>query len=425
MLPVLHCLFLFWSATFLVLPNVHLIIPALLSIAGLFLARGVMNQPPITDPDLRASWKAMLLGFATFALSGLFLNVYHGEVDGGAYERLLPFLLIPAFAFTIRAGAWTPLAWIIAICLGAVISAGYAVYEVMMVPGMRAEGGTGNAIKFGNGAVVLASFCLLSAQLYPFKKNPLTWRIGLLTAAALAVLASLLSGSKGGWIALIVVAIGAAYNLGHQKSLVQRTGFAAAVVVAFLAAGLLAPSSLVRDRIAASFIGAMHWANSDGEVSEGSTSLRFKLWELGLQIFAEHPLLGAGLSGKRERWEALVAADPAREFIGSNTSAHNDFIEVLSEGGVVGAAGLALLYLGVWLAFWRLRHHQDSAILALARIGLMLVPIYLIFGLTVSVTGINFFRSIFITFSVTLLAFISVHQFQLENDKSSRQRGVD
>jgi O-antigen ligase len=424
-MPVLHGLLLFWSATFLVIPNFHLFIPALLSLAGLFLARRVMRRSPVTDPDLRASWKAMLFGFAAFVLSGLCMNIYHGEVDGGAYERLLPFLLLPALAFTIRAGAWTPLAWMAAICLGSVMAAVYAVYDVTQSAGMRAQGATGDAIKFGNGAVVIATFCLLTTHLYPFEKHRIAWRIGLLSAAATAVFASLLSGSKGGWVALVVVAIAAGYTLGRRRSLLQRTGFAGAVLGTLLAVGFFAPSSLVRDRIAVSVNGAMLWVTSNGEVSDGSASLRFKLWELGLQIFAEHPIVGAGLSGKRERWDALVAVDPAREFIGVNTSAHNDFIEVLSEGGVVGAAGLALLYLGVWLAFWRLRHHQDSAILALARIGLMLVPIYLIFGLTVSVTGINFFRSIFITFSVTLLAFISVRQFQLENDETSRQRGMD
>jgi hypothetical protein len=38
----------------------------------------------------------------------------------------------------------------------------------------------------------------------------------------------------------------------------------------------------------------------------------------------------------------------------------------------------------------------------------LMVPMYLEFGLSVSVFGINVFRSVFVTFSVVLLAFITV-----------------
>lgn len=163
----------------------------------------------------------------------------------------------------------------------------------------------------------------------------------------------------------------------------------------------------MRDRITSGLDGALHWMQTDGEVTEGSVSLRFELWSLGLRIFSEHPLIGAGVEGKDARWSELVATEPAYVPIGALTSADSDLIDALAIGGLLGAAGQVLAYLGAGLAFWRWRHHPDPATLALARMGLFLVAAYLIFGLSVSVFGINIFRALFATFTVTLLAFLT------------------
>ena len=70
--------------------------------------------------------------------------------------------------------------------------------------------------------------------------------------------------------------------------------------------------------------------------------------------------------------------------------------------------GLLAGYVGVWMAFWLWRRHEDAQIKTLSTIGLLLVLMYLEFGLTVSVFGINVFRSVFVTLAVVLLAFITV-----------------
>lgn len=75
---------------------------------------------------------------------------------------------------------------------------------------------------------------------------------------------------------------------------------------------------------------------------------------------------------------------------------------------MVGALAVLTAYLGVWLAFWRWRSHADLQIKTLATIGLLLPPMYLEFGLTVSVFGTNVFRSVFVMLSVSLLALMAV-----------------
>lgn len=403
-----HGLFLLGTALLLVVPDIYFAAPALLSVAGLVFARFIGASAPITDPALRASWSTLIGGFFAFAVCGLLLNLLHGETDPGAYERLFPFLLFPAMAWTIRAGDWSAHPWLAALGLAALLAGAHAAWEFLTDPAIRATGATGNAIKFGHSAVILAAFCTLAAILWPFPNRPALWRAGLLAAALAAAQASLLSGSKGGWPVLLLVILLAAYTLARRRSLWQRHAFAALTLAALVVLGLLAPASMVRDRIASGVNGAIHWVESGGEVTEGSVSLRFELWSLGLRIFGEHPMVGAGIEGKDARWAELVATDPGHAVIGPLTSADNDMIDALANGGVVGGLSLLLCLCCTWLAFWRWRHHADAQILTLARMGLILVAAYALFGLSVSVFGINIFRAIFVAFAVTLLAFISV-----------------
>jgi O-antigen ligase len=86
----------------------------------------------------------------------------------------------------------------------------------------------------------------------------------------------------------------------------------------------------------------------------------------------------------------------------------------LKGGGILGMFGLLAGYVGVWLAFWAWRRHADPEIKALSTIGLLLVPLYLEFGLSVSVFGINVFRSVFVTLAVILLAMIMVRLSSLK-----------
>lgn len=408
MMQSLQLFFLLGTALFLVVPALHLSIPAALSLVGLFLRSRAIRITPIHSPDLRTSWLVLLGGFWIYVSCGLFLNLIHGEVESGVYERFIPFILIPAIAWTLRAGAWNPQNWIISIGFGSIAAGLYAFYEFSSASFIRAEGATGNAIKFGNGAVMLAAFCAFALINYPFNRSKVLYQLFLSVSMVSAVVASFLSGSKGGWLALILLAIFASILVTKGRSSWHRSGMMISALILLTAGASIAPRSLVYDRLLQGAEAASSWFETDGEVTDGSVSLRFKLWSLGLTIFSENPLLGAGHEARTARWSELVSADPAKEIIGLNTSAHNDFIEVLAEGGILGALSLVSIFCGTWLAFWKWRNHADPAIATLSWMGLFLVPMYVSFGLTVSVTGINFFRTIFVTTSVVLLSFITV-----------------
>lgn len=116
------------------------------------------------------------------------------------------------------------------------------------------------------------------------------------------------------------------------------------------------------------------------------TSTRLQLWRTGLAIFTEHPWLGAGVG--QFSWNAyvLVGAQPDGTFIGRAEHAHNLFIHLLAEFGIV--APLLMLCLGIrwWLAFvrptWSPAHVWIAAVLLILGVHSQLeYPLWYVFFL--------------------------------------------
>ena len=111
-------------------------------------------------------------------------------------------------------------------------------------------------------------------------------------------------------------------------------------------------------------------ANVSGErlFREASgTSQRLQLWRTGLAIFTEHPWLGAGIGQFPYYAYLTVGARPDGTYLGGGEHAHNLFIQLLSEFGVLALILAVILGGRWWLGFirqeWRATHWWIAAIL--------------------------------------------------------------
>ncbi|MFM2074270.1 MAG: hypothetical protein RJB34_575 [Pseudomonadota bacterium] len=407
---------LFWvsPALTLVVPSGHFVGPFFMALAGLFYWRQARLHTPVLDPVLKMSWRWMLGGFGCLVVFGVGLALWHSN-HAGHYEMYVPFILFPAIAWLVRAGGWKAEPWLLALALGSLLAFIYAAYQVFGLGMARAEGATGNPIPFGNTAIVLCGVALVAGVMFPFEGTHARWkRMFVVAGGAAGAGTSLLSGSKGGWMSLFIIGLTVAYLATQHWPVWRRHLTAVAVVAALLTAGLLAPSHVVKDRVVLGLQGGWHWVKT-GQVIETSVGMRLEIWRLSLKVIAEKPWLGHGSVGAHQRWDELSqqpgASPELSQLHQSNkkfVSSENELIGALQGGGVLGALGLLMGYLGVWLAFWRWRNHPDAEVKTLSTIGLLLVPMYLEFGLSVAVFGINVFRSVFVTLAVGLLVLISV-----------------
>lgn len=153
----------------------------------------------------------------------------------------------------------------------------------------------------------------------------------LAVVAGLATLVALmLTFSRSGFVAAAAVLALAVLQIRPRWK-------AAAALVAMVVVGYAATPRIYHDRI------------RSVTLTDESLRLRYGIWEKGLEMAASRPVLGVGI-GTFAAHYGRVAPPPPR-------SAHNVFVEVLAEMGVVGLA--AYLWL-LGAAFRRLRRVAAS-----------------------------------------------------------------
>jgi O-antigen ligase len=169
-------------------------------------------------------------------------------------------------------------------------------------------------------------------------------------------IALVLANSRGGVLAMIMQVIVAVLLLTSVRSLsenyqLQRIAQSALLRTALLivlAVGVVLGTLWVGgDRLATNFEGASSEFTAD-TLRQGVS--RNEIWRATLKMFAAHPIAGVGLGGY---WIGITAYHDAS---GSMTpqEAHNDYLELLSSGGVIGFA------IGIWFVVALIRKAREN-----------------------------------------------------------------
>lgn len=166
-----------------------------------------------------------------------------------------------------------------------------------------------------------------------------------------------LSNSRGGILAMLAQVILAALLLLKTTSLKLA-------VAAVLVAGVLFGTIWVGgERLVTSFTAA----GSELTTTDRDGASRNEIWRATVKMFAAHPVLGTGLGAY---WIGITAYHDASGVL-TPQEAHNDYLELLSSGGVAGLA------LGIWFAVIVIRLarnnlNTDTGFIRAIRIGSVL-----------------------------------------------------
>ena len=155
--------------------------------------------------------------------------------------------------------------------------------------------------------------------------------------------ALVLANSRGGVLAMITQIVIAALLFTRAQSVALR-----AVLLVVLLVGIVFGTLWVGgDRLASNFEGASSEFTSD-TLRQGAS--RNEIWRATLKMFAAHPILGVGLGGY---WIGITAYHDASGLM-TPQEAHNDYLELLSSGGVIGFA------LGIWFVVMVVKEARAS-----------------------------------------------------------------
>ncbi len=314
-------------------------------------------------------------------LQGLLWSLDTGPHPGLASpEPLLKYVGALACLAFLMAAPPRPQALWAGLAVGGVGSGILALVETAGLGLERAHGFT-NAIQYGNLSLLLGLMALV-VLLTTWVQLSTLQRGWLAAGAALGLLGSMLSQTRGSWVTLLLVAPMLALVL-------TRRGMGRRVFGAALAVGLSGALAwpFVHTELQKRVESASNEVNAYVERHDAVSSIgqRLEHWRLAARMAAERPLLGWGgdYQGEMQRQVSAGLADP---FVLKFSHAHNEWLDMAARRGLVGVF-LLLLYLLVpaWL-FWPARAQADDALgptrLALSLVGLLLPLGYFGFGLT-------------------------------------------
>lgn len=367
------------------LPALALWVPSGYSYGALVLLLGALWFAPVwlrRRPEGRTLGLALLLlgmGGMWFLLS---LDMGFGHWDKGLKWMLGALCLLFTTSYPPR-----PKAFIMGLPIGCIGMGALALWQTLGLGMARATGYT-NAIQWGNLALLLA--CLTAVPLVVFwRENRWLWRVLMGLAIGLGVAASLLSQSRGGWLALVgVLALWLllAWRIRPRLFVPLLGGAAGLLLVLALVLGL---TPRFKERI------GLATAEISGYMDTGkeNTSLGIRLGQYRLiaQLIPQKPWLGWGAHGFVTEMQRRVEAGEYGPEMMHFPQIHNDFLDVWVKVGILGVLLQATLFAWVLAMFWpsraRLgRYAEDSTpwrnALALRVMGCVMPVAYLAFGMS-------------------------------------------
>lgn len=276
--------------------------------------------------------------------------------------------------------------------------------------GLERVGGYTNAIQWGNLALLLA--CLALVCMAVFWRQCSWWWRSLMGLAVLAgVGASLLSQSRGGWLAL-----GLVFPVWLiQVRQIRPRLFGRLLVVSAALAVALAVVLAATPRFSARIGQAEAEISGYFDTGNAGTSLGVRLdqYRLVAQMIPEKPWLGWGAHGFVEEMHRRVARGEFEPMMVHYPQIHNDFLDVWVKVGILGVLLQAVLFACVLYLFWpspgRLRPWpEDSAgwrmALALRMMGSLMPVMFLMFGMSQPFFNHNSGIMVFVFYTIVLWA---------------------
>jgi O-antigen ligase len=325
----------------------------------------------------RLEWRLPLL-LAAAALAWWATGYWHG--DG---RRALPFAAVLLMA-GLAAGARPLLApwqasWWWGLGLTGVITGAWALWQRGPLGVSRADGlDPMHAILYGN-LSLLAGVCCLAGLAWAWsqpRRRP--WVAWLLAGALGGLLASLLSGSRGGWVALPVAAW-LLYRLWWRRWPVRRQWGLGLVAAGLLALVVALPQSGVQGRVAVAVAEVQAYLAGD---ARGSVGTRLEIYRGSAALIAERPLLGHGHQGYRDGMRQQVEEGRLIASVARHWHAHNDPLDAWVRRGLPGLLIVLGLYLVPLWAVMRALPGAHGGARSLALAGLMLPVMFFDFGLS-------------------------------------------
>lgn len=151
-------------------------------------------------------------------------------------------------------------------------------------------------------------------------------KLAALIFVIVGVFAILFTGTRGAWLAVLVLL--PLITFIHSKSKLKNLGILSAAFALIVALVMVTPA--LSSRVA-----------TIGDLKMQSNSERLLMWQSAWQMFKDHPIFGIGYGQYGEAYQTQYISPLAKET--NLRHAHNNFIQILAECGLVGFSAFILM----------------------------------------------------------------------------------
>jgi len=376
-----------FPSSIVILHDVHGVVIALSFILALIL---YLNRNGNLSIDLVE--KHFFMSVIGMTMAVIIVSAYAG-IDEMILKKLFKYvyllLVIPVYFLFRTIKVNFGLVWY-GLFVGAVVSALYGINQTMRDPVFdavfvwRAEGVT-NPIIYGDIALLLGTMCLAGSGWFKSKSK---WLVILpILAVVMGLVASALSHSRGGWVAIPILLITFIwYSRSHLSKFTQFVSLLA--IVAVIVTIYYIPQTRIESKLDISIANVQMYFESDVESQYRNTSIgiRLEAWKAAWFVFLDNPLIGVGWGNLQENAKIYVDEGVLSQSAITYSHPHNQFLSVMASGGIVASIAVFFLFFIPTREFYRSVRSSELSVDArrIALAGLLLMIGFFIFNLSES-----------------------------------------
>jgi O-antigen ligase len=357
--------------------------------------------------DVNRGEIAYAAAMASLVIATALSQVWHWHFRSPPYDDAVRYLLAVPVYLMLRSSRPSTLASLqYGVPLGAIAAALLVLPQLPLDNGARASTPYMDAIRFGDLALALGVLSITSVD----RADPPRLIALKAVGAAAALFASIESGTRGGWIALPLVAL-VWWLLRGGGRWSWRPGAALVGLLAVLALVSYFLVGKVHDRMVDFYTDIVSLFHADLDTSLG---LRLQIWRAAIDLFAENPVFGVGPDEFKHSILKFFDLD-----VITREAAHTGSAEVHSQIllhavslGIFGVAAIVSIYVVPLTLFIRASRSAAGAaplVRSAAVMGGCFVISFVVFGLTVEIFNLKLIAT-FYSLTVAVLLAATAHK---------------
>jgi O-antigen ligase len=390
------------------------VILVLLALLGLPFCLVKKDRPMLTREEKWIMW-AFVAYFAvyliSYALNGTLGTLEDLHIKNLDHEmRML--LIIPIFSLLRTVKMPCAVLWS-GVAAGAVAAGVYSiVLSIWLSPGGRVAGSY-HAIAFGDLATVLAFMSLLGLRF--FRQRHAAYVLIPIMAFGLGTIASILSETRGAWIAVPGFLVILFFYRRRYLNPLQLTSIVILIFLILLSVYKM-PESRIVSRVQLVYEEVKNYSYGRKVNKPSATAERIEGWLAAWEIYKEHPVLGAGPGSFKPKVHKMIAEDKRSQIISKYSQPHNAYLAVMADCGTFGIlALLAIFILPLWAIVLAIKRGEGDTEVGYA--GLILIVGFMHFGLTETIFGRNININFYIIMLSAVISIAAGYRKPFFNDK--------